>query len=276
MRRLITLLGCVLALALPAWAEVCDLRMAERPAGVAAYVESAAPCLEAPPDGFAFDAPLEAEFLALINAERRTAGLAPLAARADLRAPARFHSLDMAVNGYFAHEGPDGRSAVDRIGGLDRTAFYDFTAENIATVSRSSGRMGASFALKRLHQNLMDSPGHRANILHPKATHVALGVVRTRGGVWVTQLFMHVTGTLPEAAPLRLARTGAMPDPQGLEDWTFVRYEFVLPSGDPIPDGLVPARGSDARLAAYATQPGEDRLSFYWIRFLGPAVTVVR
>jgi uncharacterized protein YkwD len=257
-------------------ADDCDLRLADRAPGVAAYVEQAVPCLSAPPAGFAFDATLEADFLALINAERRDAGLAPVAPRAELRAAARFQSLDMAVNGFFGHEGPDGRSSVDRIAALDRTALYDFTAENIATVSRSSGRMGAGFALKRLHANLMDSPGHRANILHPKATHVALGVARTRSGVWVTQLFMHVSGTLPEAAPLRVARTGRMPDPQGLKGWKFVRYDFVLPSGDPIPDGLIPARGSDARLAAYATQPGDDGLSFYWIRFLGPAVTVTR
>jgi len=160
------------------------------------------------------------------------------------------------------------------VAAFDRTALSDFSAENVATVSKSAGRMDPDFALDRLHQNLMNSPGHRVNILHPKATHVAFGVVRTKGGVWVTQVFLRLSGTLPEAAPLRLSEASRLRAPKGLEGWKFVRFDLVTEEGDPVPAVRLPPEKADARLAAYATQPGEDRRSFYWIRFLGPAVTV--
>ena len=274
MKRAAGILVALLAATLPAAARECDLRPEGRPSEVARYVERAEACLEAPPEGFVFDPALEAGFLKLVNAERRDAGLAPVELRSALRNTARFHSLDMAVNGFFGHEGPDGRSGDDRVAALDRTALVDFSAENVATVSKSSGRMDPDFALQRLHDNFMASPGHRANILHPKATHVAFGVVRTRGGVWVTQTFLSLSGTLPEAAPLRLSSTSRLRAPRGLAGWKFVRFDLVSEDGKEIPAVNLASLAGDARLAAYATQPGDDALSFYWIRFLGPAVTV--
>lgn len=274
MRRLIASLAFLLLLPFPAF--TCDLRIEGRPLAVAAYVEMARPCLAWPPGGYGFEETLEARFLDLVNKERAAAGLAPLQMRRELTDAARLHSLDMAVNGFFGHVGPDGRGHGERIAALDRTALADFSAENVATVSRAGGRIGANFAVKRLHANLMDSPGHRANILHPKATHVAFGVVRTEEGVWVTQLFMRVSGTLPSAAPLRISAAQTLQGrPKGLEGWRFVRYEVVGPSGDPFSGAGGARPGRDARLAAYATQPGDDPLSYYWMRFPGPAVTVV-
>lgn len=255
-------------------AEACDLRFQSRPAEIAAYAGRANACLAAPPEGFTFDSAMEADFLQLVNAERRAEGLPALTLRPEMRGAARFHSLDMAVNSFFGHESPDGRYSDDRIAALDRTALADFSAENLATVSKSAGRMDPGFALERLHENLMNSPGHRANILHPKATHVAFGVVRTRGGVWVTQVFLRLSGTLPEAAPLRLSSTSRLRAPQGLPGWTFVRYDLVTEDGKEIPAVNLKELSGNARIAAYATQPGDDALSFYWIRFLGPAVTV--
>lgn len=273
MRRVIASLAFLLFLPLQAFA--CDLRVEGRPLAVASYVEMAQPCLLRPPAGFEFEAVLEAHFLDFVNTARAEAGLAPVQLRPELLEAARLHSLDMAVNGFFGHVGPDGRGPDQRIAALDRTALADFSAENVATVSRSGGRIGSTFAARRLHRNLMDSPGHRANILHPKATHVAFGVVRTEGGVWVTQLFMRVSGTLPSAAPLRVSSARALKGkPHGLEGWRFVRYDMVAPSGDLVVEtGRIPP-GRDARLAAYATQPGEDSRSYYWMRFPGPAVTI--
>lgn len=273
MRRVIASLAFLIFLPVQAFA--CDLRIEGRPLAVASYVEMAQPCLARPPGGFSFEEVLEARFLDLVNKERAGAGLSPLQMRRDLTDAARLHSLDMAVNGFFGHVGPDGRGPGDRIAALDRTALADFSAENVATVSRSGGRIGPNFAVRRMHANLMDSPGHRANILHPKATHVAFGVVRTEGGVWVTQLFMRVSGTLPRAAPLRVSAAQAVQGrPLGLDGWRFVRYDMVAPSGDPFPAAGDARPGRDARLAAYATQPGDDPLSYYWMRFPGPAVTI--
>lgn len=276
MRRRFALLPAALfslaAAALPAFA--CDLRPEARPASVAAYVETARPCLGAPPPGYAYELALEARFLDLINEERRRAGVPAVRLRPELAGAARYHSLDMAVNGYFGHEGRDGRTPQDRIAALDRTALADFTAENVATVSRPGGRLGADFALRRIHQNLMESPGHRANILDARASHVALGVVRTREGVWVTQLFMGLAGTLPQEAPLRIASANGFAAPAGLEGWQFIRYEIVAPGGDPWPAGVQLGPGLTARLAAYATQPKDGRGRYAAIRFTGPAITI--
>lgn len=159
MRRLIASLAFLFLLPLPALA--CDLQIVGRPLAVASYVEMARPCLANPPAGYAFDEALESRFLELINAERKAAGLPALKLRTDLRDAARLHSLDMAVNGFFGHVGPDGRGPSERIAALDRTALADFSAENVATVSRPGARIGANFAVKRLHRNLMDSPSHR-------------------------------------------------------------------------------------------------------------------
>ena len=82
----------------------CDLRSMGRPSDVAGYAERAAACLSAPPQGYSFDAGLEARFLKLVNEERRDAGLTPLQARAELGAAARFHSLDMAAGDFFGHQ----------------------------------------------------------------------------------------------------------------------------------------------------------------------------
>jgi uncharacterized protein YkwD len=266
----------LLALLPGAPALACDLALKTRPAGVAPYAETARACLGAPPGEFEFDATLEAEFLCLVNEERAAVGLAPLALRRELAAPARFHSLDMAVNGFFGHEGPDGRGPDDRMSALDRRSFSDFSAENVATVSKTGGTLGAKFALNRLHENLMESPGHRANILNAKATHAAFGVVRTKNGVWVTQLFLRLSGTLSADAPLRMGETPELRAPLGFEDWTFVRYDLVSPHGEPFSGAGVPPGARDARLAAYATQPGDSPNAYYWIRFLGPSVTLSR
>lgn len=273
MRTLILVLCGVLA-GLPALA--CDISLKARPGQVAAYVEAARACLAAPPVGLEFDTGIEAGFLKLVNEERAAHGLKPVALRRDLEAPARFHSLDMAANGFFGHVGPDGRVPDARIASLDRRAFADFSAENVATLSRSSGTLGSGFALKRLHQNLMNSPSHRENILNPKATHVGFGVVRTKSEVWVTQLFLRVTGTLEEDAPLRLPASPRLRTPAVQKDWKFVRFDTLAVDGQPLSgSGALPAL-QDARLSVYATQPGETANAFYFIRFPGPAFTVQR
>jgi uncharacterized protein YkwD len=40
------------------------------------------------------------------------------------------------------------------------------------------------------HRALMNSPGHRANILEPRFTKIGIGVYRTvKGEFWVTEMF---------------------------------------------------------------------------------------
>jgi uncharacterized protein YkwD len=57
-------------------------------------------------------------------------------------------------------------------------------AENIAFANTGPG------VATIIHRTLMASPGHRANILARRATHMGIGVVKRDGFVWVTQRFV--------------------------------------------------------------------------------------
>ena len=84
----------------------------------------------------------------------------------------------MFARSYFSHSTPEGRSPFDRL----RAARLGFRAagENLAL----------SPNLKQAHQGLMNSPGHRANILNPAFGRLGVGIVDGgRRGLMVTQTF---------------------------------------------------------------------------------------
>lgn len=121
---------------------------------------------------------LEAEMLSLVNAERTKAGLRPLASDDALREVARRHSADMFARGYFGHISQEGKDPFDRI----RESGITFLAagENLALAP----------TLSLAHSGLMNSPGHRANILRPQFGRLGIGIVDGgRYGVMITQLF---------------------------------------------------------------------------------------
>ena len=121
---------------------------------------------------------LEAEMLRLVNEERIAVGLKPLAPDPQLTEVARLHSTDMFVRGYFAHDTPEGRDPFDRIRAAD--VRFLTAGENLA-LARS---------VKIAHTGLMNSPGHRANILRPEFGRVGLGIMDGgMRGLMVTQNF---------------------------------------------------------------------------------------
>jgi uncharacterized protein YkwD len=121
---------------------------------------------------------LEAEMLRLVNQERATAGLKPLAPDPELTEVARRHSADMFARGYFAHDTPEGDDPFDRM----RAANVRFltAGENLA-LARS---------VQIAHTGLMNSPGHRANIMRPEFGRVGIGTMDGgMRGLMVTQNF---------------------------------------------------------------------------------------
>lgn len=139
----------------------------------------------------------EVQMLALINAERAKVGLQPLKLNAKLNSSAETHSNWMLNVDVFSHTGANGSSATDRM----KAAGYVFSGswssgENIAWQSER-GAAGISDDVINLHQSLMNSPGHRANILNPNFTEIGIGIVEggflTGGTNWpavmVTQNF---------------------------------------------------------------------------------------
>lgn len=121
---------------------------------------------------------LEARMLQLVNNERIKRGLKPLQPDPELTAVARAHSKDMFAKGYFSHIDLEGKSPSDRI----KEAHVRFltAGENLAY----------AHTLSIAHTGLMNSPGHRANILSKDYGRLGIGIMD--GGIYglmVTQNF---------------------------------------------------------------------------------------
>ena len=99
----------------------CRISFTERARDIPTYVENGWACLDHVPEGYRFDEMLEARFAERINNTRKEHGLDTLTFRKELRKPARWHSLDMAANDFFNHQGLDKLMPKDRINALDRT-----------------------------------------------------------------------------------------------------------------------------------------------------------
>lgn len=121
---------------------------------------------------------LEAKMLELVNRERAKEGLHPLEADPEMTIVARKHSQDMFARGYFAHINLDGADPFDR---MRKEGVRFITAgENLALAQ----------TLNLAHTGLMNSPGHRANILHNSFGRLGIGILD--GGIYglmVTQNF---------------------------------------------------------------------------------------
>lgn len=153
---------------------------------------------------------VEAEIHSEVNRVRQERGLSTLATDSRLREIARYHSEDMALKGYFAHDSPDGETMGDRYEKFNYDCRvptgdnrYASGAENIAytyafaRVSKPGGaeshdgdeqEIGAGIV-----EQWMNSPGHRENILRPYWRNEGIGVAVTevdgRVRVYATQNF---------------------------------------------------------------------------------------
>ncbi len=112
----------------------------------------------------------ESAMLELVNKERVSRGLNALTFDPKLRDVARLHSEDMLKRGYFSHYSPEGQTVADRALGQD----IDFLVigENLAYAP----------SIELAHRGLMNSPGHKANILSEDYTKIGIGVMD--GGVY--------------------------------------------------------------------------------------------
>lgn len=116
------------------------------------------------------DAQAEQEMYQLVNKERVANGLSVLQFDSSLRDVARAHSQDMLANGYFSHKSLTGRSPFERM--EDAGIHFVYAGENLALAPTTPLAM----------QGLMNSPGHRANILSPQFYKIGIGVID--GGIF--------------------------------------------------------------------------------------------
>ncbi len=133
------------------------------------------------PDGLALepDPQAERQMLALVNEERTSVGLAPLEMDPRLVPVARAHSAEMFRLKYFGHESPVSGSPFDRISAAGIS--YHRAGENLAY----------AHSVAVAHRGLMESPGHRENILRPEFTRIGIGVISAGPyGRMFTQVFL--------------------------------------------------------------------------------------
>ena len=120
----------------------------------------------------------EQEMFRLVNEERAKYGAGVLVWEENLAKVGRAHSKDMFERGYFSHYSPEGKDVGDR---LDEAGIaYSIAGENLALAPN----------VNRAHTGLMNSEGHRRNILDPAFNKIGIGVID--GGVYgkmFTQVF---------------------------------------------------------------------------------------
>lgn len=115
----------------------------------------------------------------LINRARAEAGLPALTVDPQLANTARLKSQDMADKNYFSHQSPTYGAPYDM---LKRFGIsYKTAGENIA----------CNQTVEVAHQDLMNSQGHRVNILSKDFTHIGVGIVNGGScGKMFTQQFI--------------------------------------------------------------------------------------
>ncbi|WP_059103981.1 CAP domain-containing protein [Shouchella shacheensis] len=107
----------------------------------------------------------EQQMVDSVNQERQQAGLAPLHVDTQLTEVARVKAQDMIDNNYFSHNSPTYGSPFDM---MDQFGVqYNTAGENLA----------GNQTVDAAHQALMNSQGHRENILSSNYTEVGIGIV---------------------------------------------------------------------------------------------------
>jgi uncharacterized protein YkwD len=135
----------------------------------------------------------ERYLLELINKDRAASDVPELTLNVKLSAAAEGHNLWMLTSGSFSHTGEGGSTPGDRM----KAAGYVFSGswswgENIAWGSTRSPS-GYMDEVELLHRNLMNSAGHRANLLNANFKEIgldlAIGMFQGRSAAMVTENF---------------------------------------------------------------------------------------
>lgn len=122
----------------------------------------------------------EQAMIDLVNKERVSAGLPTLEVDMSLVKTARMKSQDMINKNYFDHNSPTYGSPFDLMKSQGIT--YQTAGENLA----------GNQTVANAHNTLMNSPGHRANILNKNFTKIGIGIIN--GGPYGKMFAQHFIG----------------------------------------------------------------------------------
>jgi uncharacterized protein YkwD len=111
------------------------------------------------------DKTAQAQMFADLNRERVSRGIPALTSSAILTKVAQSHCIDMFKRGYFSHYTPEGLSPFDRMAQVDIN--FNYAGENLALAPSEDLAM----------KGLMQSPGHKENILSNNFRQIGVGVI---------------------------------------------------------------------------------------------------
>jgi uncharacterized protein YkwD len=114
------------------------------------------------------------QLLALVNKQRRAAGLVALTVDSRLAAIARSHTERMAADGNLRHN----------------DAFFSPASHTSLGMRALAENVGWNYNVPAQHDAFMHSTGHRANIMNPRLRVAGFAVVRAADGrIWTTEDF---------------------------------------------------------------------------------------
>jgi uncharacterized protein YkwD len=121
-------------------------------------------------NNFRIDREVEQEMFVLVNKERMQQGVGKVVFDEKLAQAGRDHCEDMLKRSYFSHYTPEGLSPFDRM--MNAGISFNFAGENLALAPDVNIAM----------LGLMNSPGHKENILSPSFGKLGVGVID--GGIY--------------------------------------------------------------------------------------------
>lgn len=154
---------------------------------------------------FPFEDPLYTLAMELINESRREAGLQPVVWDSVAAEAGRRHAVEMAQWGYFSHWNLEGLGPEHR---YSRAGGANAVRENLSALASIRPPDDWETVIRETHAGLMDSPGHRENILDPAHTHVGLAIAYSAasGQMRLAQEFTNQYVTLNQWLPLTAER----------------------------------------------------------------------
>lgn len=163
------------------------------------------------PGDFSLDnGSLQQLMLNLINQDREANGLTTVAWDETAAQTGQLHAEEMVQEKYFSHWnssglGPDHRYVL--AGGAHAVMENSYAYWHIAQNGQGAPTEDWEAIIVQAEQTLMNSPGHRANILNPAHTHVGIGMAydAATGHFRLTQEFVNQYVVLERSLPLTAA-----------------------------------------------------------------------
>ncbi len=231
-----------------------------------AYATWANGVVEALPDGVRQLEPLAQRLVELASERRDEADedLAQLEPDPELLPAALAHALDVLERDYAGHVTPEGLEPGDRVALLHRR-LVGSVGENLAeleglSVEELEAQIGPLAA--KIMDGLMQSPGHRENILDPAYTHLAIAAAAKGEQLVVVQLFEARRALLAQPLPLRVDQDQPLPlaFEQGEDLAVPAQYAYARPGQSA--DALITL---DLSIDEVPVEPGA-----YFLKFLFP------